>query len=42
MRQCKVYVHGVEAGILQETDAKEYLFTYNEDYHGDPDFPSDC
>lgn len=25
MRQCKVYVHGVEAGILQETEAKEYL-----------------
>lgn len=36
MRQCKVFVHGVEAGILQETDTKEYLFTYNEGYHGNP------
>ena len=26
MRQCKVYVHDVEAGILQETDAREYVF----------------
>jgi serine/threonine-protein kinase HipA len=36
MRQCKVYVHDVEAGILQETDAKEYVFTYEENYHGEP------
>jgi serine/threonine-protein kinase HipA len=26
----------VEAGILQETDAKEYVFTYEENYHGEP------
>ena len=36
MRQCKVYVHDIEAGILQETDAKEYVFTYNENYQGEP------
>jgi serine/threonine-protein kinase HipA len=36
MRQCKVFVHNIEAGILQETDAKMYVFTYHEDYSGDP------
>ena len=36
MRQCKVYVHDREAGILQETDAKEYVFTYREGYDGEP------
>ena len=35
MRQCKVYVHDSEAGILQETDAREYVFTYDENYHGE-------
>lgn len=28
MRACKVYVHDTEAGILEETDNKDYLFTY--------------
>jgi serine/threonine-protein kinase HipA len=36
MRQCKVYVHDSEAGILQETDAREYVFTYDENYQGEP------
>ncbi|MBO4841119.1 MAG: HipA N-terminal domain-containing protein [Bacteroidaceae bacterium] len=36
MRQCKVYVHDSLAGILQETDAMEYVFTYDGNYHGDP------
>ena len=36
MRQCKVYVHDVEAGILQETDDRQYIFTYNSLYAGDP------
>ena len=36
MRQCKVLIHDVEAGILQETDDRQYVFTYYEDYHGDP------
>ena len=36
MRACKVYVHDVEAGLLQETDDREYVFTYHDDYQGDP------
>ena len=36
MRQCKILVHNIEAGILQETDDRRYVFTYNEDYIGDP------
>ena len=36
MRACKVYVHDTEAGILQETDNKEYVFTYHENYQGEP------
>ena len=36
MRQCKVMVHDKEAGILQESDDRQYVFTYNDDYHGDP------
>lgn len=36
MRQCKVYVNDVEAGVLQETDAQQYLFTYRDGYAGNP------
>ena len=36
MRQSRVFVHNIEAGILQETDAGEYIFTYHEGYHGEP------
>jgi serine/threonine-protein kinase HipA len=36
MRACKVYVHDTEAGILQETDNKEYVFTYHKSYQGEP------
>jgi serine/threonine-protein kinase HipA len=36
MRQCKVFVHDIEAGILQETDDRHYIFTYLEDYKGEP------
>ena len=36
MRQCKVMVRDKEAGILQESDDRQYVFTYNDDYHGDP------
>lgn len=32
MRQCKVFVKGIEAGILKETDDRKYIFTYHEDY----------
>lgn len=36
MRKCKVFVHNVEAGILIETDSKEYVFGYLDNYQGDP------
>jgi len=36
MRQCKVFVHDVEAGILQETDDRQYIFTYQDGYAGAP------
>lgn len=36
MRQCKVYVHDVEAGVLQESDDRQYIFTYNNQYVGAP------
>lgn len=36
MRQCKVFVHDIEAGLLQEKDDKTYCFTYNSDYCGAP------
>ena len=29
-------VHNQEAGILQETDDRQYIFTYNDGYCGDP------
>lgn len=36
MRKCKVYVNDVEAGILTETDAREYVFAYHDGYSGEP------
>lgn len=36
MRQCKVLVNNIEAGILQETDERKYIFTYHEGYSGKP------
>lgn len=33
MRKCKVYINGIEAGILSETDyPREYSFKYRTDY----------
>lgn len=33
MRKCKVYINGIEAGILTENDsAGEYIFKYHKDY----------
>lgn len=33
MRKCKVYVNGIEAGILTENDSlREYIFKYNKNY----------
>jgi serine/threonine-protein kinase HipA len=31
-----VFVHDKEAGVLQETDDRQYTFTYREDYQGEP------
>lgn len=36
MRQCKVYIHDIEAGVLQETDERQYVFSYQSGYRGDP------
>ena len=36
MRECKVFVHDQEAGILQEKSANEYVFTYLRGYQGAP------
>jgi serine/threonine-protein kinase HipA len=36
MRQCKVLINNKEAGVLQETDDRQYIFTYLEDYQGVP------
>ncbi len=36
MRQCKVYVNGIEAGILREESGHHYIFTYNQGYTGRP------
>lgn len=32
MRACIVYIKGKEAGRLEETDSREYVFTYLPDY----------
>jgi len=33
MRKCKVFVNGIEAGVLTENDnPREYVFKYNKDY----------
>lgn len=34
MRQCKVFVNDQEAGLLQETDDRHYVFAYIKDYNG--------
>jgi serine/threonine-protein kinase HipA len=37
MRKAKVFVRGLSAGILEETELKNhYRFMYNEGYTGDP------
>jgi HipA-like protein len=36
MRQAIVKVHGIEAGILTETEDKRFRFTYHEGYKGAP------
>ncbi len=32
MRQCEVYIHGIKAGMLTETDNRNYIFTYDKAY----------
>ena len=32
MRQCEVYINKVKAGILTETDEKDYVFQYENRY----------
>lgn len=36
MRQCKVFVHDKEAGVLQETDDRHYIFAYSDGYDSEP------
>lgn len=36
MRSARVYVHGIEAGILEERSDTHYVFTYHPDYIGPP------
>ena len=36
MRQCNVYVNGIEAGILREEDSGMYTFAYSNEYTGSP------
>ena len=36
MRQCKVFVHDVEAGLLLENDEGTYCFAYDDSYKGAP------
>lgn len=31
-----MFVHGVEAGVLQETDDLQYVYIYNKEYAGAP------
>lgn len=32
MRRCEVYLHGVKAGMLTESDCREFIFVYDEAY----------
>ena len=36
MRQCKVFIHDIEAGLLQEDDGGFFRFVYNTGYSGVP------
>ena len=42
MRQCKVYVHGIYAGVLKENGRKDYTFEYDKDYYEDAGLPPVC
>ena len=32
MRQCEVYLHGIKAGLLTESDSRAYTFVYDKAY----------
>lgn len=32
MRKAKVFIHGMDAGVLEEQGAGNYVFSYHEDY----------
>lgn len=36
MRAARVYVHEIEAGLLEERSDTHYVFTYKPDYVGPP------
>lgn len=36
MKKARVFVNGVTAGILGRLKDGRYLFTYQDDYHGEP------
>jgi serine/threonine-protein kinase HipA len=36
MRKAKVFNHGIQAGVLTETNESTYLFDYDENYNGPP------
>ena len=36
MRKAHIFVHNIEAGILEEDNAQHYFFHYHDHYHGAP------
>lgn len=36
MRQARIYMHGIPAGVLSELTPQSYRFVYDEDYTGPP------
>ena len=42
MRACKVFVHGIYAGMLTETDRQHYSFEYDDAYFSNVDMPPVC
>lgn len=42
MRQCKVYVHGIYAGILKEHGRSDFSFEYDREYFENACLPAVC
>ena len=42
MRKCEVYIHGIKAGTLTETDDRAYVFEYDESYWQEKSNPPVC